>query len=349
MKRALALIGGWLMLVSATEPVKVTVTSWPTPVAQDLILGETLPAKLSEFRFFVTNVNGWRPNNGVVKYTLNTPLFSDYAEKFRYVWVPKGQKAKYNAEGVFDFPVGTAIIKSFGYAADLRTPDKAVQLIETRVLLRRTSGWVALPYVWNEDGTEAELKRAGKRVEVSWIHTDGQPRTVSYAVPNSNQCKGCHDKAGALTPIGPKARNLNDGAQLAAWQRAGILDIAPHDAPKVPVWNDAKASVDQRARAYLDVNCGHCHNPKGPANTSGLWLDWPQKADVNLGLGKRPTAAGRGSGNLDFAIAPGKPDQSYLITRMESLDPGIAMPELGRATVHTEGVALLKRWIAEMK
>jgi uncharacterized repeat protein (TIGR03806 family) len=347
-KMAVALAGAWFTLVSAAPPI-VTTSFGPKPVSLELVRGEALPQHLSEFRFFIPNVNGWRPNAGVIKYELNTPLFSDYAEKFRYIWVPPGTKATYQADGVFEFPVGTAIIKSFGYPADMRAPTKAVQLIETRLLLRRASGWVALPYVWNADGTEAELKRAGKRLDVSWIHSDGQPRTISYAVPNANQCKGCHDKSGAMTPIGPKARNLNDGKQLAAWQRAGVLDHAPADAPAVPRFADARAPVVERARAYLDVNCGHCHNRAGPANTSGLWLDWNQKADVNLGLGKRPTAAGRGSGNLEFAIAPGKPDQSYLITRMESLDPGIAMPELGRATVHTEGVALLRQWIAEMK
>jgi uncharacterized repeat protein (TIGR03806 family) len=353
--RRIAVAVGWLALVSAAQPVATTppittiTTPWPKPVQLDLILGDTLPPLLSDFRFFVPNVQGWRPNAGVTRYTLNTPLFSDYAEKFRYIWVPPGTKAKYTADGVFEFPMGTAIIKSFGFAADMRVPGEGVRMIETRVLLRRASGWVAMPYVWNDDGTEAVLKRAGKRVEVSWIHRDGQPRTISYAVPNANQCKGCHDKAGAMTPIGPKARNLNDGKQLAAWQRAGILDHAPANAPAVPRFDDDSAPVAQRARAYLDINCGHCHNRAGPANTSGLWLDWTQPQDVNLGLGKRPTAAGRGSGNLEFAIAPGRPDQSYLITRMESLDPGIAMPELGRASVHSEGVALLRQWIAEMK
>ena len=108
-------------------------------------------------------------------------------------------------------------------------------------------------------------------------------------------------------------------------------------------------SVAQRARAYLEVNCGHCHNRAGPADTSGLWLDRDQVANANLGIGKRPTAAGRGSMGMDFAIKPGDPGQSYLVARMESLEAGIAMPELGRATVHTEGVALIRQWIEEMK
>jgi uncharacterized repeat protein (TIGR03806 family) len=345
--RALALMGAWLTLVSAS-PV-VTTTLGPKPVELGLILGDTLPPRLSDFRFFLPTPSGMRPNSGVTSYALNTPLFSDYAEKYRYVWMPKGQKARYNPDGVFEFPVGTAIIKSFGFPADVRKARADVRLIETRLLLRRANGWVALPYVWNEDGTEAELKRAGKRIDVSFTQGNGITRTISYAVPNANQCKGCHDLNGALTPIGPKARNLNDGRQLQNWQRLGMLDAAPANAPVVPRFDDATAPVALRARAYLDVNCGHCHNKSGPANTSGLWLDWHQPQDVNLGLGKRPTAAGRGSMGLDFAIAPGKPDQSYLIARMQSLDPGIAMPELGRATVHEEGVALLRQWIADMK
>ncbi len=345
--RLASVLGVWLLLVSAAPVVQSGY--WPKPVEQDLILGDTLPPKLSDFRFFVPSLGGFRPNSRVMSYKLNTPLFSDYAEKFRYIWVPLGQKAKYNPDGVFEFPIGTAIIKSFGYPSDFRVPNKDVRLIETRVLLRRASGWVALPYIWDENGQDAELKRAGKRMDISFIAPSGESRTISYAVPNANQCKGCHDKAGVLNPIGPKARNLNDGIQLAAWQRAGILDIAPANAPAVPRFDDPHAPLALRARAYLDVNCGHCHNRQGPANTSGLWLDWNQPQDVNLGLGKRPTAAGRGSGGLAFAIAPGKPDQSYLITRMESLDPGIAMPELGRASVHSEGVAVVRQWIADMK
>jgi uncharacterized repeat protein (TIGR03806 family) len=191
------------------------------------------------------------------------------------------------------------------------------------------------------------LKRAGTRINVSWTHFDGAKREISYGVPNANQCKGCHDKAGAITLIGPNGRNLNDGIQLQAWAKAGLLDRLPASPPRLPNWADPSGgSIAERARAYLDVNCAHCHSRQGPANTSGLWLNWEEPVGPNLGFGKRPTAAGRGSGDLNFAIAPGKPDQSILIYRMKSLDPGIAMPELGRATVHDEGVALVSEWIA---
>jgi hypothetical protein len=123
----------------------------------------------------------------------------------------------------------------------------------------------------------------------------------------------------------------------------------PANAPAVPRFDDANAPLEDRARAYLDVNCAHCHNRAGPANTSGLWLDWNQPRDVNFGFGKRPTAAGRGSGDREFAIAAGHPESSYLVYRMESLDPGIAMPEIGRNMVHTEAVSMLSDWIRTRK
>jgi hypothetical protein len=109
-----------------------------------------------------------------------------------------------------------------------------------------------------------------------------------------------------------------------------------------------EGTLDDRAKQYLKVNCGHCHAPQGSASNSGLFLDASARSPVALGIGKRPVAAGRASGDLDFIIAPGRPDQSILVARMESTDPGIAMPELGRSTVHKESVGLLRDWIAAM-
>lgn len=134
---------------------------------------------------------------------------------------------------------------------------------------------------------------------------------------------------------------------MAKLVAARLLDRAP-DTPTLARWDDQAAPLADRARAYLEVNCAHCHSAKGPASNSGLFFDHDQIDPVALGIGKRPVAAGRGSAGRDFAIAPGDPDASILIARMESTDPGVAMPELGRATVHREGVAMLRRWIAAM-
>lgn len=315
MKRWCALAA--LLLVGASPP----------GVNDAAITGDTLPGKLSEFRFFADG----QPNARVQGYTLATPLFSDYADKDRFIYVPAGQKARHSGDGLIDFPVGSALIKTFKYPG---------QVLETRVLLKRASGWVALPYVW--EGDDAVLRRGGKRMEVQ-----AAGHTISYAVPNQNQCKECHQSGASIEPIGPKARSLG-AAQLNGLVKAGLLDRAPAGYA-LPRWNDPTAPVADRARAYLDVNCGHCHSRSGIANNSGLYLTWEEADPVARGLGKRPVAAGRGSGGHEVAIDPGAPDKSILLYRMQSTDPGVAMPELGRSLVHDEGVALVRAYIAGLK
>ncbi len=290
---------------------------------------------------------------------MNTPLFSDYAEKFRFLYLPPGAKARYRAEGVLDLPVGATLVKTFAYPADLRRPNEAVRYVETRLLIRKRAGWVALTYVWNAGQTEATLKRAGARLDASFIDTQGRRRSVDYAVPNQNQCKECHQLAKRLVPIGPKARNLNgdfaypEGRenQLAHWTRVGILTGAPAPAAaaRAARWDDPAEPLEARARAYLDANCAHCHNRKAAASNSGLSLTLEETNGPALGIGKQPVAAGRGAGGLSVSIAPGRPDASILPYRMASTEPGVMMPELSRSLVHDEGLALIRAWIAEMK
>jgi uncharacterized repeat protein (TIGR03806 family) len=314
--------------------------SAPAPVNDALILSDALPLKLSEFQL-LSGAQGRQSNARVTPYSLNTPLFSDYAEKFRFAYVPDGKAIDAgDGDGLLGYPVGSVLIKSFGFPADMRRPADNVRIIETRLLIHRASGWVALPYVWDADGKDATLKRAGTRVNVAWIHDDGTSRAISYSVPNVNQCRDCHERAGAMTPIGPKARNLSH-AYLALTRIAAKRTL--------PVWNDAKTgSLAERARAYLDVNCAHCHNRAGAASNSGLYLDFDEPAGVSIGIGKEPVAAGRGSGGFDHDIEPGHPDRSIMTYRLASTDPGIAMPELGRASAHAEGLTLLREWIQTM-
>ena len=314
----------------------------PEPVSDAVILSDGLPRLLSDYRFFRDDA-GWQPNDRVVPYQLNTPLFSDYAEKYRFIYVPPGEQATAEGDGLLDLPVGSALIKSFGYEIEVKP-----RLLETRVLLHRADGWLALPYVWNEAQTEARLKVAGARIPVTFTDPSGQQRSISYGVPNKNQCKECHALSGAVTPIGPKARNLTHGGQLEDFARLGLIDAVPVVDYAVPVWGKSSAPLNARARGYLDVNCAHCHNINGSASNSGLFLTYEETMPVRLGINKRPVAAGRGSGTHDFDIAPGEPDDSILIYRLNSLEPGISMPEVGRTTVHAEGVALLREWIAEM-
>ncbi len=332
-----------LLVMLAAAPVAIAgAVRQAAPVNDAAITEDALPPRLSDYGFFA-DLSARTPASGVHPYDLNTPLFSDYSLKQRYVYVPAGTAARYDAEAAFEFPVGSALIKTFGYGEGA-----AYRPIETRLLLRRASGWVALPYVWNAEGTDAELRRAGTRVPIAFTDPSGQERRISYSVPNVNQCKDCHNLGGAITPIGPKARNLNDGVQLQRWHAAGVLDRAPKDAPRLARWDDPQASLDARATAYLEVNCAHCHNARGSASNSGLFLDWRQPDAAARGIGKHPAAAGRGSGGRFVVIDPGAPEESILLFRMASTEPGVAMPELGRATSHDEALAMLTRWIAMM-
>ncbi len=293
------------------------------------------PASLDDYRFFA-DAAAQRPTAGVTPYRLQTPLWSDGAEKLRFVYVPAGAKAQAQGEGLLNLPVGSALVKTFKLEG---------RLIETRVLLHRADGWVALPYQWNREQTEARLALAGARLEL----TTPQGQAISYAIPNKNQCKECHQQKDAVTPIGPKARNLS-AAWLESFHKAGRLDAVPKVTARVPLWEDrAKLAAAPVARGWLDSNCAHCHNPVGSASNSGLDLRWEQTDPVRFGVMKRPVAAGRGSGGLEFDVLPGHPDQSIMLYRMGSLEGGISMPEVGRSSLDHDGIAAVTRWIGEMK
>lgn len=112
---------------------------------------------LSAYGFFEGRLAALKPTKGVIPYTLNTPLFSDYASKARFVKLPEGQQATYNDQEVLNFPVGSVLIKNFYYPLDARKPKKGRRIMETRLLIHEKEGWVALPYIWNDAQTEANL------------------------------------------------------------------------------------------------------------------------------------------------------------------------------------------------
>lgn len=364
------------ILVLAAVALLAGCARQPAPVH---FFAEGQPASLADWHVLDVRDGKLAPNAGVLPYDLNTPLFTDYAHKLRTVWMPKGHPARYEADEAFDFPVGTILSKTFYYPraagdAVVRSNDAGpdlrgggldlakVRLVETRLLVRRKDGWVALPYVWNAQQSEATLKRGGELVPLTLVAADGSREQTEYEVPDQNQCGGCHGTdttSKALHPLGPRARHLNrdfayaQGSenQLVRWTNAGFLSGAPAPAsgPHNADWQDSSQPLDARARAYLDINCGHCHSPKGPGNTSGLWLNAATDEPLRLGRCKLPIAAGMGTGDRRHDIVPGRPDDSILPYRMASDDPSVMMPELGRSVVHDEGVQLIRDWIAAMQ
>lgn len=345
----------------------------PAPVH---FFAEGQPEHLSDWNVVYVADGRLRLNAQVLPYDLDSALFTDYAHKLRTVWMPAGTPARYRRDGAIDFPVGTIISKTFYYPRGegdtvLRSDDTGadadggltlgkVRLVETRLLVRRASGWIALPYVWNAGQTEARLMRTGELVPLTLAGADGRRQPLEYMVPDENQCAGCHGTdltSRQIFPIGPKPRHLNHdfayaggkANQLRHWQDVGYLgDLPAGELPRNVAWNDRAAPLEARARSYLDINCGHCHSPRGAARTSGMWLDADTRDPLRLGRCKLPIAAGQGTGNRAWDIVPGAPDDSILTYRMQSVDPGVMMPELGRGLVHEEGVELIRQWIAAM-
>lgn len=309
------------------------------------------PSALSSYGLFEGELKKLVPAAGVHPYAINSPLFSDYALKKRFIKIPDGKTMTYDPAATFAFPEGTILIKTFYYPADMLQPEAAMRLMETRLLILKDGLWSPLTYVWNDEQTDAYLEVSGKSMPVSWSHTDGVLRRIDYSVPNLNQCKGCHLKGGTVMPIGPSARQLNRDHQLEDWHNRGLLSGLPSGDgfPKLVDYDDPEQPVSDRARAWLEVNCAHCHSPEGPARNSGLHLAADVTSPQELGVGKAPVAAGQGSGGRRYSIVPGKPDESILLYRIESTDPGVMMPEMGRKLVHKEGVELVRRWIEGLK
>jgi uncharacterized repeat protein (TIGR03806 family) len=348
MKTAFAIVMGCMVLAACAPK---------TGVQMSAILANTPPTKLSAYGLF-TDAAAKVAAPGVLPYGLNTALFSDYADKRRYVYVPTGSAITYKAEGTFEFPVGSVLVKTFEYHSKIGDAATPVRTLETRLLVRTDAGWEARPYIWNATGTEATLTPVGGPIPVEVADAAGKIMTIAYRVPNQNQCKTCHLSDGELTPIGPKAANLNrDQAyeagpenQLAHWARIGILKGAPDPAvaPKLADFSNISLSTEARSRAWLEMNCAHCHKPDGSASNTGLFLGASITDRAQLGIGRRPVSAGRGSGDLLFDVVPGHPEQSILLHRMLSNEPGVAMPELGRTLVHEEAVGTIRQWIKEM-
>lgn len=348
---------------------------------------EHYPAQLSAWQLLQVQDRQLVLNDEVLPYQLATPLFSDYALKLRTIWLPDGTAARYRDSDPFDFPVGTVISKTFYYPidkasaapnsdeaprllkadtnpAELTDPSLALdryRLIETRLLVHQASGWQALPYVWNDAQTDAALQITGDIQRLQLENT-----AFNYVVPNRNECAGCHvldQNKGDLSPIGTAARHLNrlirdangEQQQLAHWQQRGWLtqSPAPEQLPANALWQesvglqDSHDDIEERARAYLDINCGHCHQPGGSGDTSGLFLHAAETSAMRLGVCKPPVAAGRGAGGHHFSIVPGQPERSILSYRIESQETGVLMPELGRSLVHNEGLQLVNAWIAQ--
>lgn len=370
-----------LALLATTFALSACSGEGNAPNATPTFFADENPAQLSDWGLMDASGGALELSDGVVPYDLNSALFTDYALKLRTIWVPENAGlAAFRSDDYPDFPVGTVISKTFYYPrgqgdqAVLKTTDTIgktnpilreldrVRLMETRLLVRRDAGWEAVSYVWNEAQSDAQLTKIGDAQRLSLITNDAEQEDFAYIVPDINQCAGCHapnNTTREIVPLGVRPRHINkpyqhgddDVNQLEHLEAIGTLHgVEETSSLQANVdWMDQEQSRNARARSYLDINCSHCHNPVGPADTSGLDLSMEAMSGPELGVCKLPIAAGSGTGGRAFSIVPGDPDASILLHRVETTNPGAMMPELGRALQHREGAQLLRDWIAEME
>ncbi len=311
--------------------------------------------KLSDYGFFKEPIHKLLPAGQLLNYELATPLFTDYTVKDRFIVLPRGKLIQFKAQGVLDFPDSTIIVKNFAY----RNTSGVKTMIETRLLVKDPfdKKWKVMNYLWNKEQTDAMKHITGAKVPVTLLDDNNNKIFTIYQVPNTNDCKRCHINKDVLTPIGPKAGNLNftragqTTNQLLLWASlnnlSGLHSIA--EVEQLPDWKDAnRFTVTQRARAYLDANCAHCHTAGGDAENTGLFLEYEQSDPQKLGMMKAPVSAGNGAGGLNYDIVPGDAAHSVLAYRMNSTEPGTAMPELARTIVHKEAVQLITDWINQL-
>ena len=298
------------------------------------------------------------PADGVLPYDVISVLYADEAEKLRFMSIPSGTTVRYDALDLWDYPDGTVFVKTFFFYLDASDPALGRRLLETRIIRRDHGEWTGRTYLWNDAQTEARRHKVGKTLQVSWTDGTGTERMQAYRVPNDNECKTCHAKSHRFEPLGPRTRQLNRPYEYAAgaenqiehltrlgWLTGDASSATERFTLSNPYGSD---QLEQRARAYLDANCSHCHRPGGEAGSTALDLRAEIEDAFSLGTCRTPVAAGPGSGQRRYDIVPGNPDASIMVFRMESIDPELKMPELPTLTSDAAGTALVREWIAAM-
>ena len=310
---------------------------------------------LSEYGFFDGNIANLVPNNGVLEYSLINKLFSDYSVKKRFIWMPEGVTATYDADDkLLVFPVGTIMIKNFFY--DNVLPQNTRRILETRLLINTANGWEFADYIWNEAQTEATYNLDGSNVDIMW-ELNGETRSVNYRIPNIGECQTCHKTEDTSIPIGPKPQNLNrqftyaDGStanQLDKWIEEGYLQSAPADISTLVDWQDTSAPLKSRVRNYFEVNCAHCHKDGGHCSYRPIRLDYTSSVlDENLGICVEPDED-LGNG-LSHVIRPGNIGRSTLFFRLNTTAEEVRMPLLGRTLIHEEAITLIEEFINNLE
>lgn len=301
---------------------------------------ETLPViaefrtNLSELNLFSGDLSNLNISSKAFKYELNSKLFTDYAHKQRLIALPENTKMVFDGDDLPIFPDNTVIAKTFYYNNDERDLALGKNIIETRILIKIEGEWISGDYKWNAAQTDAVLDLDGSTVPVSWIDADGMTNTTDYEIPSNTDCFTCHSNNDIATPIGPKLRTMNldvDGNnQLDQFISNGLLSgVTNSDSVgSIPNWDDESYTLEERARAYMDINCAHCHIPGGfceDESTLNLAYETPLEESNIV----------ERSFSIDYRVS----------TDIE----GIGMPLIGTTMLHTEGVQLIQDYLSSLE
>lgn len=331
------------------SPVTVDLTQVPYP-------------KLSDYKFFEGDIKEQKPSYKVLPFEPASQLFTDYALKKRFVWMPAGEKATYNGDGkVLKFPTGTALVKTFYY--NNVQPANTTSIIETRVMIKtgvdaetQEDIWMFANYKWNEEQTDAFLDMDGSYFPISWKDENNVIKSSNYRIPSGTECLTCHKSNERPIPIGPKPQNLNfdynytggSQNQLAKWVTEGYLESLPNTTISSTVnWKDTSKPLETRVRSYIDANCAHCHATNNHCDYRPMRFAFSETADpVNLGVCVAPQE--NIDNSLTYIVTQGNSQRSVMHFRLSSTDEATRMPLLGRTIVHEEGLALIEQWINAM-
>ncbi|MBT8273474.1 MAG: hypothetical protein KJO77_06690 [Bacteroidia bacterium] len=291
-----------------------------------LVVPQFLP-NLSDLNIYMGDLEDLTPTVYAFNYELTTPLFTDYSNKQRLIMLPLGQSMQFIDDGFPEFPDGTVISKTFYYNIDDRDESLGKTIIETRLLIKMNGSWELGNYHWNSDQSDAVLATDAVNLPVSYIDEEGESIDIDYVIPSQQDCFTCHSNAGNETPIGPRLRTMNLNNQLQELidlnYLAGVADVS--SISKLPDWTDASNyGREERARAYFDVNCAHCHSVGGFCEIqSTLRLQYETAFDDTNIFNQR------------FSI----------LNRMQEYIQGFSMPLIGTTRVHTEGYALIESYL----
>ncbi|MEM7143754.1 MAG: PQQ-dependent sugar dehydrogenase [Verrucomicrobiota bacterium] len=308
-----------------------------------------MPATLSATGAF-GNLGALEPIGGVIPYTPNTKLWSDGADKRRWIAVPSGETIGYEDTGSWVYPAGTVFIKHFEIGEEEKR-------IETRFEVAKAGGGTYLvTYRWREDQTEADLVPTGGTSGL--VNFDGTSQQWFY--PSRADCVACHNSSIGHV-LGSSTRQLNgvlaypggvSDNQLRTWAHLGLFDVPPAEGALAGLdalsgVGDTGRSLEERARSYFDSNCAYCHNSVAAPEGTNFVLEY-DVAMAATGVVEGVAAQDLGLGGLARVIAPRDPKHSVLYQRLAGNDAATRMPPIARTVVHGEAREMLVDWILSL-